>query len=117
MTAWETVTIGSACTTFSGGTPSTSHPEYYGGHIVWIASADLNQGRIRSVKGRITRLGLERSSAKLVKPGTPLIALYGATAGVPAITYVGGAINQAILAMVPRTISPGVPLSVATGES
>jgi len=104
MTVWKTATIGSVCTTFSGGTPSTSHPEYYGGDIAWIASADLNQGRIRSVKGRITRVGLERSSAKLVKSGTPLIALYGATAGVPAITYVDGAINQAILAMIPRAI-------------
>jgi type I restriction enzyme, S subunit len=104
MTAWAKVTIGSACATYSGGTPSKAHPEYYGGDIPWIASADLNRGRIRSVKGRITRLGLERSSAKLVKPGTPLIALYGATAGVPAVTYVGGAINQAVLAMVPRSI-------------
>ena len=104
MTAWKTATIGSVCTTFSGGTPSTSHPEYYGGDIAWIASADLNQGRIRSVKGRITRVGLERSSAKLVKSGTPLIALYGATAGVSAITYVDGAINQAVLAMIPRAI-------------
>jgi type I restriction enzyme S subunit len=104
MTMWKTATIGSVCTTFSGGTPSTSHPEYYCGDIAWIASADLNQGRIRSVKGRITRVGLERSSAKLVKSGTPLIALYSATAGVPAITYVDGAINQVRLAMIPRAI-------------
>lgn len=106
MSAWETTTIGGVCSTYSGGTPSTTRPEYYGGDIPWIASADLNQGRISSVKGRITRLGLERSSAKLVKPGTPLIALYGATAGVSAITYLGGAINQAVLAMIPRGIDP-----------
>lgn len=104
MTAWETVTIGSVCSTYSGGTPSTAHPEYYGGDIPWIASADLNRGRISSVKGRITRLGLERSAAKLVRSGMPLIALYGATAGVPARTYIDGAINQAILAMVPCRI-------------
>ena len=40
----------------------------------------------------------------MVKAGTPLLALYGATAGVAAITYVNGAINQAILAMVPKGI-------------
>jgi type I restriction enzyme S subunit len=39
-----------------------------------------------------------------VKSGTPLLALYGATAGVAAITSVSGAINQAILAMVPHRI-------------
>lgn len=104
MRAWNTATIGTVCSTYSGGTPSTAHPEYYGGDIPWITSADLNQGRISSVKGHITRLGLDRSSAKLVKPGTPLIALYGATAGVSAMTHVAGAINQAVLAMIPRGI-------------
>lgn len=104
MTAWGTTTIGTVCSIYSGGTPSTAHPEYYGGDIPWIVSADLNQGHIKSVHGRITRLGLVRSSAKLVKPGTPLIALYGATAGVAAITHISGAINQAVLAVIPRDI-------------
>jgi type I restriction enzyme, S subunit len=104
VNTWPTTTIGEVCTTFSGGTPSTAHPEYYGGEIPWIASGDLNKRRIESVDGRITRLGLERSSAKLVQAGTPVIALYGATAGVAAMTQVAGAINQAILAMVPRKI-------------
>lgn len=104
VSTWPTEKIADLCLTFSGGTPSTSRPEYYGGDIPWIASADLNHRRIRSVFGRITRLGLERSSAKMVKAGTPLLALYGATAGVAAITYVNGAINQAILAMVPKGI-------------
>lgn len=104
MTTWDTATLGTVCSTYSGGTPSTARPDFYGGDIPWIASADLNQGRIRSVKGRITKLGLDRSSAKLVEVGTPLIALYGATAGAPAITYVRGAINQAVLAMVPKRI-------------
>lgn len=104
MTGWDTARIGAVCTTFSGGTPSTARPEYYRGDIPWIASAELNQGRISSVRGCISKLGLDRSSAKLVRPGTPLIALYGATAGVPAIAEIGGAINQAVLAMVPTGI-------------
>jgi type I restriction enzyme S subunit len=104
MGAWQVVTIEQICTTFSGGTPSTSHPDYYGGEIPWIASGDLNRCRIDSVEGRITKLGLERSSAKLVKSGTPLIALYGATAGMPAITNIDAAINQAILALVPKSV-------------
>lgn len=104
MTTWDTATLGAVCSTYSGGTPSTARPDYYGGDIPWIASADLNQGRITSVNGRITKLGLDRSSAKLAEVGTPLIALYGATAGVPAISYIRGAINQAVLAMVPKNI-------------
>lgn len=104
MSAWTTAAIGEVCATFSGGTPSTAHAEYYGGDIPWIASGDLNRQRIESVDGRITHLGLERSSAKLVQAGTPLIALYGATAGVAAMTQLDGAINQAILAMIPRKV-------------
>lgn len=104
MTVWGVTKIGAVSSTFSGGTPSTARAEYYGGDIPWIASAELNQGRISSVKGRISKLGLDRSSAKLVEPGTPLIALYGATAGVPAIAGIRGAINQAVLAMVPKGI-------------
>jgi type I restriction enzyme S subunit len=101
---WRKANIGALCTTFSGGTPSTARPEYYGGDIAWIASTDLNRGRITAVSGRITNLGLKNSSARLVEPHTPLIALYGATAGVAAITEIQGAINQAVLAMVPRRI-------------
>ena len=104
MSEWRKATIAEVCATFSGGTPSTSHPEYYGGDIAWIASAELNQGRITHADRSITRLGLERSSAKLVKPGTPLLALYGATAGVAAMTEIAGAINQAVLALIPRVI-------------
>ncbi|MBY4209097.1 restriction endonuclease subunit S [Rhodococcus fascians] len=104
MTAWIAAPIGSVCSTYSGGTPSTANSEYYSGKIPWIASAELNQGRITSTKRRISQLALERSSAKTVEPGTPLIALYGATAGVSAITSIGGAINQAVLAMVPRDV-------------
>lgn len=56
MTGWDTARIGAVCTTFSGGTPSTARPEYYRGDIPWIASAELNQGRISSVRGCISKL-------------------------------------------------------------
>ncbi|MBF2079848.1 MAG: restriction endonuclease subunit S [Synechococcales cyanobacterium T60_A2020_003] len=98
---WGIQQIGDFCICFSGGTPSTSNPNYYGGRIPWITSSDLNEIRIKSVKGRISSNGLANSSAKMVEAGTLLIALYGATAGVSAITEVSGAINQAILAIKP----------------
>ncbi|MDF2858619.1 MAG: restriction-modification system protein, partial [Neobacillus sp.] len=50
---------------------------------------------------KITHLGLKNSSAKIVPAGTILLALYGATAGVIAITKIDTAINQAILAITP----------------
>ena len=99
---WEANTIGGCCTCFSGGTPSTSNPSYYGGNIAWITSSDLNKERIAEVDGRITEDGLTNSASKIVNKGTLLLALYGATAGVCAISEIQAAINQAVLAISPR---------------
>jgi type I restriction enzyme S subunit len=99
---WLAKTIGELCSCFSGGTPSTSNPRYYGGSIAWITSSDLNSVRIKEVKGRITDEGLANSAAKIVREGTLLLALYGATAGVSAVTEIQAAINQAVLAILPK---------------
>ncbi|WP_308780162.1 restriction endonuclease subunit S [uncultured Clostridium sp.] len=84
---------------YSGGTPLTNVSKYYGGNIKWITSSDLNRKMITNVEGRITEEGLKHSSAKMVKKNTLLIALYGATAGIAAITKIDAAINQAVLAI------------------
>ncbi len=101
---WTAQRISELAECFSGGTPNTSVREYYGGAIPWITSGDLNAVRIRDVEGRITKLGLANSSAKMVEAGDLLIALYGATAGVAARTQIPAAINQAILAIKPSKI-------------
>jgi type I restriction enzyme S subunit len=99
---WETKRLGDIAAFFSGGTPSTAVADYYAGDIPWITSGDLNQSYIRNVQGRISKSGLENSAAKMVEANTLLIALYGATAGVTAISEIRAAINQAVLAIVPR---------------
>ena len=97
---WEEVTIGSTSKCFSGGTPSRSKVEYYGGQIPWITSGKLNDRFIVDVNEYITELGLENSSAKIVKNGCILVAMYGATAGKVAINKLNNAtINQAVLAL------------------
>ena len=101
-TDWEVHNLGDRCRTYSGGTPSTANSEYYGGNISWITSGDLNKSQIFSVEGRITKRGLENSSAKLISSGTLLMAMYGATAGVIAISKIEAAINQAVLAILPQ---------------
>ena len=102
---WEVKRLGDIATFFSGGTPSTSVPSYYGGDISWITSGDLNKEVIYEVEGKITRQGLNNSSAKLIQKHTLLVALYGATAGVAALSMIEAAINQAVLAIVPRADS------------
>jgi len=99
---WETKRLGDVATFFSGGTPSTAVADYYSGDIPWINSGDLNQAYIREVTGRIAKQGLENSAAKMIEPNTLLIALYGATSGVTAVSKIKAAINQAVLAMIPH---------------
>ena len=97
---WEDLTIGSTSKCFSGGTPSRKKDEYYGGQIPWITSGKVNDRFIVDVNEYITELGLENSSAKIVKNGSILIAMYGATAGKVAINKLDNAtINQAVLAL------------------
>jgi len=99
---WENKKLGDICDTFSGGTPSRSHPEYFNGDIPWIKSGELNQENIYETEEFLTKKGIESSSAKMVKKGTLLIAMYGATAGVLAVSHIDAAINQAILALIPN---------------
>jgi len=96
---WKIKSLGEIANFYSGGTPSTSNPSYYGGVIPWITSSDLNKKKIYEVVGRITEEGMRNSAAKMVKKGMVLIAMYGATAGVTAITCISAAINQAVLAI------------------
>jgi len=79
----------------SGGTPLASRSDYYGGDIPWLIIEDLNDGFVDRSARTITRLGLENSSAKVVPPGTLLIAMYGSIGklGIPRIEC---ATNQAI---------------------
>ncbi|MCE7864282.1 MAG: restriction endonuclease subunit S [Bacteroidetes bacterium CHB5] len=99
---WKTVQLEEIIQCYSGGTPSRTNAAYFKGSIPWIKSGELNQERIFSAEESISQLALEETSAKLVPKGTLLLALYGATAGVVAITEIKAAINQAVLAIIPN---------------
>ena len=101
---WTVKKIGEEALTYSGGTPSTNNSEYYSGNISWITSGDLNKQYISEVNGKISEKGLKNSSAKMIPANTLLIALYGATAGVSAISEIEAAINQAVLAIIPKEL-------------
>lgn len=99
---WQQKTIAQVCKTFSGGTPSRSRKEYYNGSIPWMKSGELNQSEVTMTEEFITEDGLNSSSAKMITPGTVVLALYGATAGVVGVSKIEAAINQAILALIPN---------------
>jgi type I restriction enzyme S subunit len=98
---WKEVKLGEVTKSFAGGTPTSTNSDYYSGSIPFIGSGELNQETVTRTNKYLSEEGLNNSSAKLVNPGTLLVAMYGATAGVCAITEITGAINQAVLALIP----------------
>ena len=82
----------------SGGTPSKSHPEYYGGSIPWIKTGDLKCEYLYEAEDYITEEGLNNSSAKMYTSDTVLIAMYGATIGATSILKIDACTNQACAA-------------------
>ena len=91
---WKKYKLSEVCSFFSGGTPSSSKKEYYGGSIPFIRSGEIH---VNKTELFITEEGLNNSAAKKVVIGDLLLALYGATSGDIAISQINGAINQAIL--------------------
>ncbi|MCE9620835.1 MAG: restriction endonuclease subunit S [Actinomycetia bacterium] len=92
----DSTTLGAAAKWFSGGTPRTGTPGYYGGEIPWAVIGDLTEGAVVTTAKTITPAGLKGSSAKVVEPGTVLLAMYGASIGRTGIASVRMATNQAI---------------------
>ena len=73
----EEFRIEEVCETLGGGTPATGNMQFWDeGEILWFSPTDLTKHNsfvlLNSVK-RITELGLQKSSAKLVPPKTILM--------------------------------------------
>ena len=80
----------------SGGTPKATEKAYYeNGTIPWLIIGDLNDGIVTQSETKITPLGLENSSAKMIPTGTLLVAMYGSI-GKLGITGIECCTNQAI---------------------
>ena len=97
---WSCNKIGNISTSYSGGTPTAGHHEFYGGGIPFIRSGEIHND---TTELYLSEKGLNSSSAKMVEKGTILYALYGATSGEVDICKISGAINQAILAIIPNS--------------
>jgi type I restriction enzyme S subunit len=84
----------------SGGTPSTKVKEYYeNGTIPFVKIEDMvnSEKYLTTTITRITKEGLENSSAWIVPKNSLLYSMY-ASYGVPIITKIEVATNQAIIA-------------------
>ncbi len=96
--AWEVNKLGEVFVIGSGGTPSKGNNEYWlNGNIPWIGSNMCQNCIINKTDGKyITEAGLLNSSAKMLEPGTILIALVGATIGKVGLLRTSTSTNQNI---------------------
>jgi len=86
----------------TGGTPSTSKTEYWdGGDIPWLNSGELNQKIVTTSKNYITKLGLQKSSSRLMPKDTVLMALTGSTTGVVGYLTFEACANQSVTGILP----------------
>ena len=89
--------LGEICDFISGGTPSKSKNEYWkNGNIPWIKISDFKEKYIKFSEEKITKIGLENSSAKILKKGTILYTIF-ASVGKVAILDIEATTNQAIV--------------------
>ena len=87
----------------AGGTPRRSIKEYWNGDIPFVKIEDItSSGKyLLETKEKISKKGLDNSSAWLVPPNSILLSMY-ASIGEVTITKFPVATNQAILAIIPN---------------
>ena len=99
---WAATRLGTVASWSSGGTPKASVAKYYGGGIPWAVIGDLTEGPVFTTAATLTQAGLDNSSAKVVRAGTVLLAMYGASIGRIGVAASEMATNQAIACAVPK---------------
>lgn len=95
MEEWKECKLSEIMDLIGGGTPKTSNPDYWGGDIPWISVKDFNGERryVGDTEKKITKLGLENSSTKILSKGDIIISARG-TVGELAIIPSDMAFNQ-----------------------
>lgn len=98
---WEQRKLGEVAEIIGGGTPSTTNDEYWDGDIDWYAPAEINdQIYVDGSERKITELGLQRSSAKILPAEKTVLFTSRAGIGKMAILRRPGATNQGFQSMV-----------------
>lgn len=98
------VKLSELCEISSGGTPSRSNLENYGGNILWAKISDIENavnGIIENTDEKITETGLKSIRNKIFEKGTLLFAMYGSI-GKTAMAGKVMSTNQAILGIRPK---------------
>jgi type I restriction enzyme S subunit len=98
---WPLARLGQIAETTSGGTPRRDVGAFFGGGVPWVKSGELHSDLVTTTEETLTDRGLAESSAKLMRPGTVLVAMYGATVGAVSVLGIMAATNQAVCSITP----------------
>ena len=100
------VAIESFTSVVSGGTPDRGIQEYWkDGNIPWVKTTELQNSVITNTEEKITRLGMDNSSTKLIPANSILIAMYGQgkTRGMTGYLGIESTTNQACACILPSS--------------
>lgn len=97
---WEESNLGNIAEIVGGGTPSTNNEEYWNGDIVWLTPSEINKKFTGESKRNISKLGVQKSSAKKLPKGTVLFTSR-ATIGEVSIAIREVTTNQGFQSFVP----------------
>jgi type I restriction enzyme S subunit len=98
MVEWKK--LGEVCSNvFAGGTPSTKREDYYDGDIPWIRSGEIDFNVITKAERNITKEGFTNSSAKMIRKGSVVMAMTGATVAKSAVVEIETTANQSVCAL------------------
>ena len=98
---WEQRKVSEVAEIVGGGTPSTNNSEYWDGDIDWYAPAEIGeQIYVDSSERKITKLGLEKSSAKMLPADKTVLFTSRAGIGKTAILRKPACTNQGFQSMV-----------------
>lgn len=102
--AWVSTALAELATIRSGGTPSTTRPEYWDGNVLWCTPTDITalKGRkyLRTTARTISAAGLASSSAEIIPPMS-VIMTSRATIGECAINVEALSTNQGFKNLIP----------------
>ena len=107
---WEVSRIKWLGKTVTGGTPKTEEPAYWiDGDVPWLPSGKVQNNTINQEDADtfITKKALAESAAKLIRPGSALIALTGATCANAAYLTFESTANQSVVGIEPQFNSNG----------
>ena len=106
--AWEQREVSNVAMISTGGTPSTAINEYWNPkQVPWLSSGEVHKKYITYTDDKISKEGINHSSARMIKQNSVLIALagQGKTRGTVAINRISLSTNQSIAAM---TFAPDI---------